>query len=159
MTYGEQTRAGRLADAASALLMMGLLLAGAAVAVFFAVTIFFSPGPVHGQAQTVPTPTPTPTPTATPTPEESAGAASESVQITGLPTNLTAPKNYNFTVRASSLDSTLPYRISIQTLARNIGFDELEEAIGSGEEVPLSRSLTALSPASMGRAQERVRRS
>ena len=33
MTYGEQTRAGRLADAASALLAMGLLLAGAAVAV------------------------------------------------------------------------------------------------------------------------------
>ena len=33
MTYGEQTRAAWLADAASAILAMGLLLAGAAVAV------------------------------------------------------------------------------------------------------------------------------
>ena len=123
-----------MVDAASAVLGMAALLAGAAAAVFFAVTIFFSPGTVHGQAQVVPTPTPTPTLTPTPTPEESSGAASESVQIRNLASNLTAGNNYDFIVRASSLDSTLLYRISIQTVQRNIGFDELEEATGEGEE-------------------------
>ena len=135
MTHGEQTRAGRLADAASAILAMGLLLAGAAVAVFFAVTIFFSPGPVHGQAQAVPTPTPTPTPTQTPTPERREGyeerlaariarykaaraAAAEasgepaSGLIFGLASSIPRNGSDAFTVSADGLDTDPGYQYS-----------------------------------------------
>ena len=147
MTYGEQTRAARLADAASAMLMMALLLAGAAVAVFFAVTIFFSPGPVHGQAQAVPTPTPTPTPTATPTPERREGyeerlaariarykaaravaGQQPGVEATGLISGLDSPipsgSSDSYTIGSSGLDPApaISYSFLLRTSSSGIGF-------------------------------------
>ena len=76
-----------------------------------------------------PTPEPPPEPTAEPTPEPTVvpPPSNPSVEIRNLATTMDAGTSDPFTVRATGLDRSLSYRISISTASPDIGFDSGRE--------------------------------